>query len=60
MITDTKKEKVSGDKTHGGSHVDNDKFLTKLGQLYGSSRSWGTVRLQIKRHFVENYKYKKS
>ena len=59
-VVETKPPKVSGDKTHGGQHVDSDKFLQKLTQLYGSSKSWGTVRLQIKRSFPENYKYKKS
>ena len=54
------KEKVAGPKHHGGQHYDNDKFLQKLGQLYGNNRQWGTVRLATKRHFTESHQYKKS
>ena len=38
-------KQASGPKTHGGKHVDYDKFIQKLQQFYNSSRSWGTVRL---------------
>ena len=48
-------EKVPGPKTHGGRHVDPDKFLQRLTQFYNSSRYEGTVRLQIKRAFDENH-----
>ena len=39
-----KSEKVSGAKTHGGQHVDNEQFLQKLGKLYANSRLYvGTL-----------------
>ena len=59
-VTQETHEKVSGPKTHGGKHVDPEKFIQRLSQFYGSSKSWGTVRLQIKRSFPENLQYKKS
>ena len=53
-------DKVPGPKTHGGKHVDPDKFLQRLSQFYNTSRYEGTVRLQIKRSFDENHQHKKS
>ena len=38
-------DKVPGPKTHGGKHVDPDKFLQRLSQFYNTSRYEGTVRL---------------
>ena len=47
-------------KKMGGEAIDNETFLQRLKQLYSSAKAWGTVRVTIKRLFVENFKHKKS
>ena len=39
--------------------LEHDRFLTQLQSMYQGTRKWGTVRLQIKRSFQENFHYKK-
>lgn len=34
--------------------------MSQLQQIYAGTRKWGTVRLQIKRSFIENFQYKKT
>ena len=43
-----------------GKPIANELFLQKLQQIYQGTRSWGTVRVQIKRLFEERQKYKKT
>eukprot|EP00831_Metopus_contortus_P063964 TRINITY_DN5689_c0_g3_i1.p1 TRINITY_DN5689_c0_g3~~TRINITY_DN5689_c0_g3_i1.p1 ORF type:complete len:147 (+),score=29.95 TRINITY_DN5689_c0_g3_i1:188-628(+) len=38
--------------------MENEAFLTMLGQLYNKTKKWGTVWLTIKRVFEEHHKYK--
>ena len=43
-----------------GKPIENEPFLQKLQQIYNGTRAWGTVRVQVKRLFVEQQKYKNS
>ena len=41
-----------------GKQIENDIFLQQLSQMYAGTKKWGAVKIQIKRLFKENFKYK--